>query len=66
MGPRTTPYSVLNHSRWLAVDELITYGGRYDRDDGYTDNVVVTANAATNQTRRGPRVAVFRPDQGGA
>jgi hypothetical protein len=50
----------------LAVDELITYGGRYDRDDGYTDNVVVTANAATNQTRRGPRVAVFRPDQGGA
>ena len=27
---------------------LITCGGRYDRDDGYTDNVVVTAKAATN------------------
>jgi Sortase domain len=27
---------------------LITCGGRYDRDDGYTDNVVVTAKVATD------------------
>ena len=27
---------------------LITCGGRYDRDDGYADNVVVTAKAAAN------------------
>lgn len=27
---------------------LITCGGRYSRDDGYTDNVVVTAKAATD------------------
>ena len=32
---------------------LITCGGRYDRDDGYTDNVVVTAKAATDETMKG-------------